>query len=76
MTNKIVLPEDTKTEEQEVTHLDIVEAGLAQLEKLMRDQETEIKKLNEAAAALQNRRIAATAQRDLLLDLKNKFQTE
>jgi hypothetical protein len=78
MTNqKVVLPDDNKSEEnQEVTHMDIVEAGLAQVEQLLQAQEEEIKKLNESAANLQQRRVAALAQKSLLVDLKEKFKTE
>ena len=76
MTNKVVLPDDSNTQEAEVTHMDIVEAGLTQVEQLLQAQEEEIKKLNEAAANLQQRRVAALAQKHLLVDLKEKFKTE
>lgn len=76
MTNKVVLPDDNNEQESEVTHMDIVEAGLAQVEQLLQTQEEEIKKLNEAAANLQQRRVAALAQKHLLIDLKEKFKTE
>lgn len=76
MTNKVVLPDDNNTQEPEVTHMDIIEAGLTQVEQLLQTQEEEIKKLNEAAANLQQRRVAALAQKHLLIDLKEKFKTE
>jgi hypothetical protein len=78
MTNKIELPGDDSEnqEEVEVTHLDIIEAGIKQVDQLLQEQEVEIKKLNDAAAALQQRRIAAVAQKNLLLDLQDKFKTE
>lgn len=76
MTNKVVLPNDNNEQESEVTHMDIVEAGLTQVEQLLQAQEEEIKKLNEAAANLQQRRVAALAQKHLLIDLKEKFKTE
>jgi predicted AAA+ superfamily ATPase len=77
MEHKVVLPEDNKPEKTpEVTHMSIVEAGLAQLDTVMQEQEEEIKKLNEAAANLQQRRIAAIAQKNLLEDLKEKFKPE
>ena len=76
MKSKVVLPDDNNKEEQDgpATYADIIEAGLVEAEKILQEQEDEIKKLNEAAANLNQRRIAALAQRNLLLDLKGKFK--
>jgi hypothetical protein len=77
MKSKVVLPDDNKEEQDgPATYADIIEAGLVEAEKILQEQEDEIKKLNEAAANLNQRRIAALAQRGLLLDLKGKFKLQ
>jgi len=73
-TNRVELPGAVEpAPENKHISLVLIADGLAQAEVNIEDQEGNIRKLSEQLAQLQNMRIASIAQRNLLINLRDKI---
>ncbi len=74
MSDKVELPIVTEVEpaKQHISLL-LIEDGLRQAETNVTEQEANIRKFSEQIANLQNARIASTAQRNLLVELRRRI---
>jgi hypothetical protein len=74
MSDRVELPIVTETE-VETKHISLllIADGLRQAENNLKEQEENIRKLNEQFTNLQNLRIATIAQKNLLSELEKKI---
>ena len=72
MNNRVELPIVTETSpENKHVSLLLVEDGLRQAEQNLKEQEENNRKLTDQLQQLRDLRVATTAQKNLLTDLKN-----
>lgn len=74
MSDRVELPivTETETESKHISLL-LIADGLRQAENNLKEQEENIRKLNEQFTNLQNLRIATIAQKNLLTELEKKI---